>query len=239
MNDRRNHSRTHRRALRFSITGAAASIALGLSAANAHAELLDFEDLPQIQLPAGGSVGWAPLTPNYAYHGFILSAVHTANDGAFGVDNAWYYGRVLEAAQDQPGGVWYVQSGEYALRTGPNVGSGQSTFSFRRSDGGLFSFDGAWFSRVYAHNQWLNVTMQGFVGATAVYTYWQPISFETRTFVAPPQGVAVDRVVFRTGYPQPNSEGGFYMDDFQFTLVPAPSVIAAFGALGLFRRRPR
>jgi hypothetical protein len=29
------------------------------------------------------------------------------------------------------------------------------------------------------------------------------------------------------------------MDDFQFTLVPAPSAVAILGALGLFRRRAR
>ena len=172
--------------------------------------------------------------------------MHTANDGPNGVNNAWYYTRVLEAAQDPPyqpgmtGISWCTQSGEYALRTGPNVNSGQSRFSFSRSDGGLFSFDGAWFTRIYSQpNQGLNVAMQGFVGNTVAYTYLQPIFLTTRTFVAPPPGIAVDRVVFNTGYPAPNSQGGFYMDDFQFTLVPAPSAIAVVGALGLFRRRVR
>jgi hypothetical protein len=246
VNDRRNNQRTHRLAMRFSVTGAAVSIALGLAAPDARADMLDFEDLPPFQPEAQSGTGFRPLTPNYAYHGFILSAVHTANDGPFGVNNAWYYTRVLEAVQDPPyqpgmtGISWCTQSGEYGLRTGPNVNSGQSTFSFSRSDGGLFSFDGAWFTRIYSQpNQGLNVTMQGFVGNTVAYTYWQPIFLTTRTFVAPPPGVAVDRVVFRTGFPQPNSQGGFYMDDFHYTLVPAPSVLAVLGGLGLFRKRAR
>lgn len=239
MNDRRNNQRTHRLAMRFSVTGAAVSIALGLSAASAHAELLDFEDLPQIQVSAGLTDGSRPLTPNYQYHGFNLSAVHTANDGPFGVNNAWYYLRVLAEAQGQPGVSAGIQSGEYALRTGPNVNSGFSTFSFNRSDGGVFTFDGAWFTRIYStQNMPLNLTMQGFVGATPVYTYIQPI-YTSRTFVSPPQGIAVDRLVFRTAWPEANSQGGFIMDDFHYTLVPAPSTVAILSALGLFRRRVR
>lgn len=239
MNKLSSNPRANRPAPCFSITGAAASIAFGLSAASAHAELLDFEDLPQIQVSAGLTDGSRPLTPNYQYHGFNLSAVHTANDGPFGVNNAWYYLRVLAEAQGQPGVSAGIQSGEYALRTGPNVNSGFSTFSFNRSDGGVFTFDGAWFTRIYStFNQPLNLTMQGFVGDTPVYTYIQPI-YTSRSFVAPPPGIAVDRLVFRTAWPEANSAGGFIMDDFHYTLVPAPSAIAVVGALGLFRRRVR
>ncbi len=245
MNDRRNHSRMHRLALRFSITGAAASIALGLSAPDARADMLDFEDLPTLQ-PSAAGTAVGTLTPNYAYHGFNLSAVHTANDGSFGVNNAWYYTRVLEGVQDPPyqpwlGAIfWGTQSGEYALRTGPNVYTNQSSFNFNRLDGGLWTFDGAWFARIQAPlNVGLYVAVLGYVGDTLVYAYQQPIFLATRTFVAPPQGVAVDRVEFRTAYPSGSSSGGFYMDDFQFTLVPAPSAVAILGALGLFRRRAR
>ena len=49
MNDRRNKQRTHRLAMRFSVTGAAVSIALGLAAPDARADMLDFEDLPPFQ----------------------------------------------------------------------------------------------------------------------------------------------------------------------------------------------
>jgi hypothetical protein len=174
-------------------------------------------------------------TPNYEYHGFILSAVHTPNDGSFSVDNTWYYARFLEEPQGQP----RIRSGEYGLMAGPNVSTNLSSFSFSRSDGGLFTFDGAWFARIYSSlNQPLTLAMQGFVGDTPVYTYLQSI-YTTTTFVSPPQGIAVDRLEFRTAYPQANSTGGFFMDDFHYTLVPAPSAIALFGGLGLLRRRPR
>jgi len=250
MSERNNNPQTNRTAPCFSIacfniTGAAAAIALGLSAANAHAELLDFEDLRPIELPTFGAAREA-LTPNYAYHGFNLSAVHNVHDPVWGVDNAWYYTRVLEAVQDPPyqpglaGAFWGTQSGEYALSTAPDVQTNQSAFSFSRLDGGLFTFDGAWFTRIYSPlNQSLQLAMIGYVGDTVVYQDVQPIFFSARTFQAPPPGVAIDRLDFHTGYPGPNSTGGFYMDDFHYTLVPAPSVLAVLGGLGLFRRRAR
>lgn len=239
MSDRHNNQWTNRLALRFSLAGAAASIALGLAAPGARADMLDFEDLPPMELSAGLTDGARPLTPNYEYHGFNLSAVHTPNAGSFSVNNTWYYVRVLEEAQGQPGVCACIQSGEYALMAGPNVTSNLSSFSFNRSDGGLFTFDGAWFTRIYSTlNQPLTLAMQGFVGDTPVYTHLQPI-YTSKTFVSPPQGIAVDRLVFRTAYPQANSTGGFFMDDFRYTLVPAPPAVALLGALGLFRKRAR
>jgi hypothetical protein len=221
--------------MRFSFTGAAASIALGLAAPGARADMLDFEDLPPMELSAGLTDGARPLTPNYEYHGFNLSAVHTPNDGSFSVNNTWYYARFLEEAQGPP----RIHSGEYGLMAGPNVRTNLSSFSFSRSDGGLFAFDGAWFARIYSSlDQPLTLAMQGFVGGTPVYTYLQSI-YTATTFVSPPQGIAVDRLEFRTAYPQANSTGGFFMDDFHYTLVPAPSVLAVLGGLGFFRKRGR
>jgi hypothetical protein len=243
MSNRRDYRRTCRLALRFSITRAAASIALGLTAPDARADMLDFEDLPLLQPSAGSGGAISPLTPNYSYHGFNLSAVHT---WAPDVSNTWYYLRVLDSVQDPPyqppqlGYLHAVQSGEYALGTAPHVHTNQSAFSFSRLDGGLFTFDGAWFTRIYSSlNQSLDVAMIGYVGDTVVYQDLQPIVVSARTFLAPPPGVAIDRLEFRTAYPGPNSIGGFYMDDFHYTLVPAPSVLAVLGGLGLFRKRAR
>ena len=106
-------------------------IAFGIAANIAHADMLDFEDLPSLltEHPDGGS---AALYPDYAYHGFNFSAIHNAYPY---VSNSWRYAKVPESLQDQPpGGVpynfrWGIESGEFALTTPPGGVTEVSRFS--------------------------------------------------------------------------------------------------------------
>jgi hypothetical protein len=231
----------HRVGVRCVILGHAVAVALGVAATAAHADMFDFEDLPSLRAtdPQGG---YEPLGPNFAYHGFTFSAVHNVA----GSQNSWWYVNVPESEQDPPynwlleGLPWAVQSGEFAIRSGNDYHNTQSVFAVSRTGGGLWTMDGAWFTRTMTNAPWnpgLTMSMIGYVGETPVYIYQQPIFHGIRTFVAPP-GIAIDRLRIAMDW-APSTDIGFYMDDFQFTVVPAPSVIGQLCLAGLLRRRRR
>ena len=233
----------HRGALRLVILGHTVAITVGLAATVAHADMLDFEDLPSLleQFPQCAS---APLGPNFAYHGFTFSSDDLSS--SLPPSNSWWYGNMPEDLQDPPyqwdrGGLpWGIQSGEFTLRSSPGYGNPSYSYSVSRSDGGLWMMDGAWCARV-ATNSPLSpgssMWQLGYVGATLVYVHEQTIFHGIRTFVAPP-AIAIDR--FRIGMSsQPSAAIGFYMDDFTYTLVPSPAPFALLGLVGMLRRSRR
>ena len=134
----------HRGALRLVILGHTVAITVGLAATVAHADMLDFEDLPSLleQYPQGAH---ASLGPNFAYHGFTFSAIHSSSAGS----NSWWYGNKPEDLQDPPydwslsGLNWAVQSGEFVIASGPGFTNPNSVFAVSRADGGHWMMDGA------------------------------------------------------------------------------------------------
>ena len=136
----------HRGALRLVILGHTVAITVGLAATVAHADMLDFEDLPSLleQFPQGAS---APLGPNFAYHGFTFSSDDLSS--SLPPSNSWWYGNMPEDLQDPPydwslsGLNWAVQSGEFAIASGPGFTNPNSVFAVSRADGGHWMMDGA------------------------------------------------------------------------------------------------
>ncbi len=216
------------------------------AAPSALADLLDFEELPS--LIEEHPLGWIePLGPNFAYQGFNFSA---QNHFAYPPDmlHSWNYGNIPESLQDPPyapytpGLAWACESGEFALAS---VRSGMHTntlFMISRLDGGLWTMDGAWFTRMRSMvfgGVHPNIRLFGYRGTEHVYTSHQPILHGSRKFVAPPAELPIDLLYI--GMDETYESAGFFMDDLQYTLVPAPSAFALLGGAALIggKRRSR
>ncbi len=206
------------------------------------ADLLTFEDLPIPGTSDPTSPAADPLPSSY--HGFEFESNWNA-PATTQWDFTWVSWYLQEELQNPyPGdpnfsGKWnaYV-SGEHALGNVAHYGPLDYTaeWSIRRTDGGLWTFDGAWFTANTGRN---TIFVRGYLAGTQVLDLIRPMASVAPTFQAPLQPIVLDRLVVLGG-PEPGGLArDFYMDDFQYTLVPTPGACVLLLLSGVVMRARR
>ncbi len=218
------------------VLSAALVLQLGTTAT---ADILDFEDLPVP--PNGEQPGLILALMPTNFHGFRFTASNDVYPDTY-FDNTWVYWQLEAELQNPPctivsdGNRYGYTSGITAIGSYQDGGSGEwsNHWTMSRADGGLWSFDGAWFTATLNAPE---IIIRGFLGNTQVFNFTETIEKCTPTFHAPQSQVLIDRLVIRGGPLIHGGDKAFLMDDFQFTLVPAPSAGFLLLAAALTRRR--
>lgn len=216
-----------------------ASIAIEAGSGVASGDVLNFEDLPPLNHPPG-TIGTRAFVPEY--HGFIFTSNYTPY-GLPDFNHRWALWHCAEEVQIdncednfyELGSLSAYTSGEHALGNIYHYGNA-GIWSITRADGGLWTFDGAWFT---AYTTFPDLIIRGYVGNTEVLGMGAfPLAWCRPRFWAPTDTIAIDRLEVY-GAPNGYVYKSFLMDDFHYTLVPSPSALALLCLVGASPRRRR
>jgi hypothetical protein len=199
----------------------------------ADVNVLNFDDLV-VSGEIGSEPGRGPLGE---YGGFRFSS-YGINEINPIYDNKWaWYG--VNHVQSQQAGYAVGLRGEAALFSPyytHDYASSASRWNITRIDGGDWHFFGAWFTSAWNGSGDLRIV--GKKNGATQFDVGFSISSDYQSWLSYGAGYEIDTLTIWREY-NPNAGNHFIMDDFAYSLVPAPGCLTLLLGGSLIRSRRR
>jgi hypothetical protein len=211
-----------------------ATLAITTSASSASAGIVTFDNLPATY----GSTQYQGQRLNVPLDGFTFTSSKMSFDSYY---NWFYYNSQNSYLANRSPAYAIGVNGTTAMASGYYHYNPDQTYNISRTDGGLWKFDQAVFTSLWAMG---NIRLMGYRNGVQVLDITQGISNTQQTMVSnssyPGPDDRIDTLKITNTVVNNSIHRHFIMDDMHYTLsVPAPSVLAMIGLAicGLGNRR--